>query len=140
MTKRTRQPFAFLGVALLCSVAFVAQAVAGGTAHRGAVELALPRDAAAGEAVWLQVHAGVLPRGAEILISTDDGTLVGTVSPLIIPYGEDAGTYTVPLPDTAITNGRVQLRLVVEVPGAPARAPKSGEVQSVGLMYVPITR
>jgi len=118
----------------------MAQAIAGSTAHRGAVELALPRDAAADEAVWLQVHAGVLPRGAEILISTHDGTLVGTVSPLIIPYGEDAGTYTVPLPDTAIANGRVRLRLAVEVPGAPARAPKSGEVQSVDLMYVPIAR
>jgi hypothetical protein len=140
MTMRTRQPFVFLGAALLGSAAFMSQAIAGSTAHRGAVELAIPRDAAADEAVWLQVHAGVLPRGSEILISRHDGTLVGTVSPLTISYGANAGTYTIPLPETAIANGRVQLRLAVEVPGAPARAPKSGEVQGVNLMYVPITR
>jgi hypothetical protein len=118
----------------------MAHAKAGAAPHRGAVELALPRDAADDEAVWLQVHAGVLPRGAEILISTTDGTPVGTVSPIAVPFGQGAGTYTMPLPDAAITDGRVRLRLAVGVPGAPARAPKSGEVQSVELLYVPITR
>jgi hypothetical protein len=137
MAMHTRQSFAFLNIAVLFCAAFVGHTIA---ADRGVIELTLPRDAAADEAVWLQVHAGVLPHGADILISTDDGTLVGTVSPLTVPFGQDAGTYTVPLPDTAIANGRVLLHLAVEVPGASARAPRSGEVQSVELMYVPITR
>jgi hypothetical protein len=105
---------------------------------QGTVELTLPRAAAADEAVWLQVRAGALPRGTEIQVSTGDGVLLGTVSPFGTPRGQSA-TYTIPLPKTAVRDGRVRLRFEVHEVGAPARPPRPGEVENVSLIYVPIS-
>ncbi len=105
----------------------------------GLIELELERPAAPQEAVWIQVHAGALPRGVEIRVSTRDGTLLGTVSSFGTPRGSEIVTYAIPLPETAIVNNRVQLRLEVDEPGAPVRAPRPGEVESVNLVYIPIS-
>jgi hypothetical protein len=103
------------------------------------VELILPRPAADREAVRLQISVGELARGARLRVSTGNGVLLGTVSPFGVRRGQAAGSYTLPLPATAIVNGRVELRLEVEEPGAVARAPKPGEVEGVTLVYVPVT-
>lgn len=105
----------------------------------GTVELTLPRPAAHDEAVWLQVRTGPLAGGAEIHVSTSDGVFLGTVS----PFGgrrDQGATYTIPLPKTAIRDGRIRVRLDVHAPEGRARAPRPGEVEDVTLIYVPVTR
>ena len=106
---------------------------------QGLVELALPRPAANDETVWIEIRAGSLEGGREIAVSTDDGLAVGTVSPSGVPRGQGA-TYSIPLPRAAVRDGRVRLRLEVLEPGAPPRAPRAGEVESVTPIYVPFTR
>lgn len=107
--------------------------------HQGIIELALTRPATSKEAVWLEIRAGTLPRGTEIRVSTRKGILLGTVSPFGAQQGREAVTYTIPLPQNTITNNRVHLRLTVDTPGVPARAPQPGEVESINLIYVPIS-
>ena len=104
----------------------------------GTVELTLPRPAAHDEAVWIQVRAGALEPGTEIQVRTADGVPVGSVSPFGGPRNQGA-TYTIPLPRTAIRDGRVRLRLDVHATGTPARPPRRGEVEDVTLIYVPVT-
>ena len=102
--------------------------------------LTLPRPPAAQEAVWLSVRVGVLQRGARVLVFSDEGTLLGAISPFAIPPGHEAGTYTIPLPENAVRDGRVVVRLVVEDRKHAARPATGGEVEDVGLVYVPVTR
>jgi len=102
--------------------------------------LTLPRPPAAQEAVWLSVRVGVLQRGARVLVLSDDGTLLGAISPFAIPPGKEAGTYTIPLPQNFVRDGRVVVRLVVEEREHATRPATGGEVEDVGLVYVPVTR
>ena len=125
-------------VAGVCAAGLSPSASAAIATPQDMVELTLPRAAAADEAVWLQVRAGALPRGTEIQVSTSDGVLLGTVSPFGGPRGHGA-TYTIPLPKTAVRDGRVRLRFEVHEAGAPARPPRPGEVESVSLIYVPVS-
>lgn len=123
----------FSAAALFCAMSIAAQQPA-------EIELVLPHTAASDKAVWLQIQAGLLPRGAEVLVTTADGAVLGTVSPFGGPRGRAAGAYTIPLPKSAIIDGRVRIRLAVQVPGATARQPHLSEVLSVDLVYVPISR
>jgi len=104
------------------------------------IVLDLPRAPAAEEAVWLNVRVGALWRGARILVLTDDGTLLGAISPFAVVPGQEAGTYTIPLPESAVREGRVAVRLVLEGPRKATRRPTESEVEDVGLIYVPIKR
>ena len=96
------------------------------------IELATPRQAGRGDAVELQITTGPLPRGARLTLSTEDGESLGAVTPY--PPGRQSNTATVPIPRSAIVDGRLRLRLQVLEPGAPARAPQPGEVQRVELV------
>lgn len=106
----------------------------------GFVELAPARPATPRETTWLQLRVGNLPRTAEIRVSTPEGALLGTVS----PYGaspraqQQAVTHLLPLPEGTLADGRVRLRLTVDTPGMPARAPRPGEVEAIELIHVPI--
>jgi hypothetical protein len=128
-------------IALTYSAGCAGCAITESEARQSVIELRLARPATAREAVWIQVHAGALPRGTEIRVSTSEGVLLGTVSPFGGPRGPEAASYTIPLPQATIVNERVQLRLEVNEPGpgAGARAPRPGEVESVNLIYVPIS-
>ncbi len=125
--------------ALWLAAVLAAGGIAGGETQFGTVELALPRAVAAHEAVWLQIRVGALPRGARLRVSTSDGVPVGTISPFGVRGGQAAGSYTIPLPKSAIANGRVRLQLEIEEPGTTARAPRPAEVENVDLVYVPIS-
>ncbi len=127
-----------LAVALLCVVALLGhRAIALSETQQSVIELPLPRAPAAGEDVWLQLRVGPLRRGTEIRVSTSDGVLVGTASPFGAPQSQGAATYTIPLPKAAIVGGSVRLRLDVDQPGSPARAPRPGEIEGASLIYVP---
>lgn len=96
------------------------------------VNLDLPRDLRAEDSVWLEVKLGVIPRGAEIEIETTSGKTLGVISPHGIRSGEEAGTYTVPVPHEAICNQRLSLRITVSHRSR-KRAPTLEEVKSIRL-------
>ena len=99
------------------------------------IELAAPRHPGRGESVELQITTGPLPRGARLMLSTEDGESLGAVTPY--PPGRRSNTATVPVPQSAIVDGRLRLRLQVLEPGAPARAPRPSEVQRLDLVVAP---
>jgi hypothetical protein len=104
------------------------------------IVLTLPRAPAATEAVWLSVRLGVLRRGARVLVLSDDGRLLGAISPFAIAPGDKAGAYTIPLPEGTVRDGRVAVRIVVEEREHVTRPSTRGEVEDVDLVYVPATR
>ena len=96
------------------------------------IELAAPRAAAGGESVELAVTTGALPQGARLALSTENGEILGAVTPYA--PGLRSTTATVPVPRSAIVDGRLRLRVQVLEPGAPPRPPRPGEVQRLELV------
>jgi hypothetical protein len=99
--------------------------------------LTLPRPPAAGEAVRVHVVAGVLPRGARVVVRLPDGQVAGSATPYGVRAGQPAGEYIIPLPKEATRTGKVKLCLAVEEKGT-TRAPKKGEIRKVELVTVPV--
>jgi hypothetical protein len=99
------------------------------------IELAAPRQARPSVSVELQITTGPLPRGARLTLSTEDGESLGAATPY--PPGRQSNTATLPVPRSAIVDGRLRLRLQVLEPGAPARAPRPSEVQRLDLIVAP---
>ena len=98
-----------------------------------AVTLVLPHPLAAGETAWIEVQVGPIGRGQEIDVTTASGQQLGTISPFGMRLGQDAGTYTLPVPADAIRDRRVSIRLTITQSGASLRAPTALEVRSVKL-------
>jgi hypothetical protein len=96
------------------------------------IELAVPRAAAGSESVELAITTGALPRGARLALSTDNGEILGAVAPYA--PGARSTTATVPVPRSAIVDGRLRLRVEVLEPGAPPRPPRPDEVQRLELV------
>ena len=96
------------------------------------IELAAPRAAAGSQSVELAVTTGALPRGARLALSTENGEILGAVAPYA--PGARSTTATVPVPRSAIVDGRLRLRVEVLEPGAPPRPPRPGEVQRLELV------
>ena len=96
------------------------------------IELAAPRAAAGGESVELAVTTGALPQGARLALSTENGEILAAVTPYA--PGLRSTTATVPVPRSAILDGRLRLRVQVLEPGAPPRPPRPGEVQRLELV------
>jgi hypothetical protein len=96
------------------------------------IELAAPRAAAGSQSVALAVTTGALPRGARLALSTENGDILGAVAPYA--PGARSTTATVPVPRSAIVDGRLRLRVEVLEPGAPPRPPRPGEVQRLELV------
>jgi uncharacterized lipoprotein YbaY len=104
------------------------------------VELALPRAPTAGEAVWVRIVIGALPRGARLRVSTADGVAVGSLASVGVLRSQEAVSYDLPVPPSAIAGGRVRLRLDIVEAGGATRLPVAGEVEAVELRYVPVTK
>jgi hypothetical protein len=96
------------------------------------IELAAPRAAAGSQSVALAVTTGALPRGARLALSTEHGDILGAVAPYA--PGVRSTAATVPVPRSAIVDGRLRLRVEVLEPGAPPRPPRPGEVQRLELV------
>jgi hypothetical protein len=95
--------------------------------------LELPRPLAAGETAFIEVQVGPIGRGRTIEVTTASGQPLGTVSPFGVRTGQDAGTYPLPVPQDAIHDGRLSIRLTISQPGGSSRAPTADEVHSVKL-------
>ena len=102
--------------------------------------LVLAHPLRAGETAWIEVQVGPIGRGQEIDVTTASGRELGVISPFGVRVGQDAGTYTLPLPGDAIRDGRVSVRFTISQFGAPPRAPTAGEVQSVKLTVAGVSR
>jgi hypothetical protein len=99
-----------------------------------AIELAAPRPAGRGEAFQVQITAGPLPRGARLVLLTENGETLGAVAPF--PPSSRSTAVTVPVPQSAVADGRLRLRLQVVEPGAPPRPPLPAEVERIDLIVV----
>jgi hypothetical protein len=95
--------------------------------------LVLPHPLRAGETAWIEVQVGPISRGRVINVTTSSGQPLGTISPFGVRMGQDAGTYTLPVPADAIRDGSVSVRLTISQAGGPPRAPTAQEVPSVKL-------
>lgn len=118
-------------VATFFSLALLVQTTSAGPGR--VVNLVLPRDLSANEAVWIELKLGVIARGAEIEIETTEGKALGVISPHGIRAGDEAGTYTVPVPPEAISNKRLSVRLTLKQTDRSKRAPTTKEVKNVRL-------
>lgn len=114
-------------------------AEAGAPQARKTVTLTLPRAAASNEAVAVRIAAGVLPRGARIIVRLQSGEIAGSVTPYGVRTGQKAGLYTIPLPQHAIANGTVTLHLELSEKRGGPRAPTEQEVEKVEVVYVPVS-
>ena len=74
-------------------------------------------------------------RGQTIEIATAAGRSLGVISPFGARVGQDAGTYTVPVPADAIRDGRIAVRLTIRQ-GDATRAPTTEEVRGMKLSIV----
>ena len=95
--------------------------------------LVLPHALRKGETAWLLVKVGTIGHD-QIQLMTQDGRPLGTISQFGIRSGKPAGTYTVPVPAEALSDGRLALRLSVMQSGRAPRAPTAKEVKSLRLL------
>jgi hypothetical protein len=121
----------YLAIAALAA-SVLASTTSARVAEEAVIELAAPRAAAGSESVELAVTTGGLPPGARLALSTENGEILGAVAPYA--PGSRSSTATVPVPRSAIVDGRLRLRVEVLEPGAPPRPPRPGEVQRLELM------
>lgn len=94
------------------------------------------RPPASGESLEIQIATGPLPRGARLLVMTEQGETLGAVTPFGVP-GTSGSTATIPVPPGALVGGRLRLQLQVVEAGAAPRSPHTNEVQRVDLVRVP---
>ena len=124
------------GIVLAGVIGFAAVAAHGGPP--ALLTLTLPRQPAAQEKVWLSVTTGPLPRGAAIRVDAPDGSMVELLTAFGGHAGTSGATAIVPLPQSLIVGGRVQLRLTV-VGAGPDHSPAQAEVKDAHLIFVPTT-
>jgi hypothetical protein len=106
-----------------------------GAEESAILELAAPRPIGRGESVELQITTGPLPHGARLALLTENGEILGAVTPY--PPGHPSNIATVPVPRSAMVDGHLRLRLQMLEPDAPPRPPRPGEVQRLDLVVVP---
>jgi hypothetical protein len=102
--------------------------------------LALPHPLREGESAGIEVHLGPIARGRVVTVTTASGQPLGTISPFGTRVGENAGTYTLPVPPDAIRDGRVAVRLAITQAGSAPRPPTAQEVPSVRLITSGVPR
>jgi hypothetical protein len=85
----------------------------------------------------LALTLGVLPRGVEIVVYGEDGTLIGTAAPFALRPGTAAGRYQLALPHDRFRDGAIVLRLAARQYGAPERTPTAEEVREAAVLCVP---
>jgi hypothetical protein len=93
------------------------------------IELSAPSAFRSGESVELQITTGPLARGARLVVMTEQGKVLGVVTPFNVPGTGTGNTATVPVPPTAMADGRLRLRLQLIEQGAAPRAPRADEVK-----------
>jgi hypothetical protein len=101
----------------------------------GIVELAAPSSLQPGEGVELQVTAA-LPQGTRLAVTTEQGQILGAITPLDLHPDKTPTTTPIPVPPSAIVGGRLRLKVEVIEAGRQARPPAANEVK-LDLVRVP---
>jgi hypothetical protein len=101
--------------------------------------LTLPHPLGAGETAWIELQVGPIGR-QEIDITTAAGQPLGTISPFGPRTGQDAGTYTFPVPADLIHDGRLAVRITITQANGSPRAVTDQEVRSVKLTVAGASR
>jgi hypothetical protein len=101
------------------------------------IELSAPRSPRPDEAVEIQIVTGPLPRGARLSVMTEQGEVLGSVAPFVLPGDEGGSSATIPVPRGMLVDGRLRLRLQVVQPGAASRTPSADEIRRMDLIIVP---
>jgi hypothetical protein len=124
-----------LSATLVCFALFVQATSA---ADKPEVELTLPHPLHAGDVPFVEVQLGAMRRGEEIQLTTALGRELGVISPFAVRVGQEAGTYTLPLPPNIFVNGRIKVRLTVKQNDHTQRLPTAEEVKAVRVKIAPI--
>ncbi|MGZ6254250.1 MAG: hypothetical protein ACXWM1_14415 [Candidatus Binataceae bacterium] len=103
------------------------------------IELTAPRMPGPDEGAEVQIIAGRLAPGARIELLAEQGESYGALAPFG-PARGGAATATVPIPRSALVNGRLRLRVRVIERGAAPRAPRPEEIESLTLVLAPQSR
>lgn len=115
------------------AVALLALLALPGGAFAQDLTLALPRPLRTGETAFIEVQVGAIGR-REIDVTTAAGAPLGTISPFGVRPGQEAGTYPLPVPNDAIRNGRISIRMTISDPEGSPRVPTAEEVRGVKLV------
>lgn len=92
------------------------------------IELVAPHALERADKIELQITVAALPADSRVVVRTEQGEIVGVVTPFGLRPAESTATITVPR--RALIDGRLRLRLQVQEPGAPARAARGNEVSA----------
>jgi hypothetical protein len=120
--------YCLTGLGLLVSAAYGAEPFT-------LLTLTVPVATGTDEAVWLDATVGALPRGSFLNIETEDGRLIGTIS----PYGVTAltpQTYKLVLPKDTVKGSALRIRVQIQQPDGTLRVPMSRELLGVKLARV----
>ena len=104
------------------------------------LDLTLPRELKAGETVFVELQLGLLSRGHELEVTTVAGRQLGVISPFGVRTGQQAGTFTLPVPPDVFVNGHVRLRLLLNQHLEKHRTPSAAQVKSVRVKIAPAAR
>ena len=104
------------------------------------VSIQMPRDPANDEDITANISVGILPQGATISVTTDDGKITGSISPYGYIPGAKAGNHAIPIERSAVKDGKVTLHMEVLERDKAARPPLKSEVEGAELLLVPVTR
>ena len=91
------------------------------------IELSLPRTLRCDESIEIQITTEPLPQGARLLAKTEQGEILGAVTPFGFPGS--GSTATIPVPKTALVDGRLRLHLQIVEPDVPPRPPPADSVK-----------
>jgi len=87
------------------------------------------------EALWLDATVGALPRGSSLNIETEDGQLIGTISPFGVTVLTPQ-TYKLALPKDAVKGSALRIRVQVQQSDGTMRVPNSQELLGAKLARV----
>jgi hypothetical protein len=93
------------------------------------------RAPASGEAMWLEVVVGALPKGTSLTVADAQGNLLGAVSPFGRPARQAGGGHLIPLPEALQRAGKIELRLAL-AENRGTRQPTADELREVKLVYL----
>lgn len=81
-----------------------------------------------GKNLLLVIRAGALPAGASLLIYSEAGQLIGSVSPFGAQERESGGRYTLPLPANLHPGAKFTVLCVLQLDARHWRRPKAAEL------------
>ena len=97
-------------------------------------ELSASREPAGDETIEVQIATGPLPAGAKIVVTTEQGEVLGAIVPYGLAGNAKGSTASIPVPPTVLVDRHVRLQLQVVQQGRPPRAPTTDEVRRVSLV------